>query len=57
MTLADLLIAEVLACSLSMLFGYIVDLVRSRAAFDDRGYDDASFWNKNRRADQTWAGP
>ncbi len=56
MTLAELFVAEVLTCSLSMLFGYVIDLVRSRPALDDHA-QNASFPNRKRRADQTWAGP
>src|SRR5262249_22599436 len=56
MTLGDLLIAEVLACSLSMLLGYVIDLVRRRAASDDYGHDTL-FGNGYRRAGQTWTGP
>jgi hypothetical protein len=56
MTLAELLIAEVLACSSSMLLGYVIDLIRSRGAVRDHSHG-ASFSNKLHSALQRWDGP
>jgi hypothetical protein len=55
MTLADLLTAEVLACSFIILLGYVVDVARSSDDSNDRGYDPW-FWNHYHRADRTWTG-
>ena len=56
MILVFLIMAEILICSLSMLSGYAIDLVRSRTILADRGRD-LSLTSRDRRAEKTWAGP